>query len=322
MKKTLGALLTTFVFSTLWTSMSYALPNDWKREWPKTDFTKTNIDLSEIQSGGPPKDGIPSIDKPEFISVDKAKLTATEPVIGLVINGDARAYPLQVLTWHEIVNDTVGGTPATITYCPLCNAAIVFDRRLADGTVVDFGTTGKLRKSDLVMYDRQSESWWQQFSGEAIVGSRQGENLKMISARLESFELFKKRFPNGKVLVPNNRFMRDYGRNPYVGYDSASVPFLYSGEMPEGISPMARVVVVGNEAWSLALLREKRTITAGDVVLKWSAGQTSALDSERIANGRDVGNVVVMKGGEEAVYHVTFAFVFHAFDPEGKMHIQ
>ena len=148
-----------------------ATPAQWRIEgWNKTDFNKTSIDFTEILSGGPPKDGIPSIDNPKFVELDKmSDLAGTEPVIGLEINGDARAYPLRILIWHEIVNDVIGGTPIAVTYCPLCNSAVVFDRRF-EGKVLDFGTTGKLRNSDLVMYDRQTESWWQQFIGTAIVG--------------------------------------------------------------------------------------------------------------------------------------------------------
>jgi hypothetical protein len=144
-----------------------ANPSQWRLEWPKTDFSKTAVDFNTILSGGPPKDGIPSIDHPKFEQLAAGKASGwsagigdTEAVISLAINGDARAYPLRVLMWHEIVNDTVGGRPVTVTYCPICNAALTFDRAL-DGQVLDFGTTGKLRISDLVMYDRQTESWWQ-----------------------------------------------------------------------------------------------------------------------------------------------------------------
>ncbi|MFQ5765345.1 MAG: DUF3179 domain-containing (seleno)protein, partial [Rhodospirillales bacterium] len=127
-------------------------PLSWGWEWPKTDFTKKSVDLGEILSGGPPKDGIPSIDRPRFVPVAEEKdLAPSEPVVGLVIKGKARAYPLRILTWHEIVNDQLAGVPVTITYCPLCNSAVAFDRRV-DGRVLDFGTTGKLRKSDMVMY--------------------------------------------------------------------------------------------------------------------------------------------------------------------------
>ena len=227
-----------------------ASPSRWKYEWPNTDFTQSSVAFEEILSGGPPKDGIPSIDDPQFVAVaGHEDLAPTEPVIGLAINGDARAYPLRILTWHEIVNDTVGGVPVAVTYCPLCNAALVFERTV-EGEVTEFGTTGKLRKSDLVMYDRQTESWWQQFLGEAIVGERTGTRLALVPARLESWENFATRFPQGQVLIPNNRSMRSYGANPYVGYDSEALPFLYDGEMPEGIAPMKRVVAVGDRAWA------------------------------------------------------------------------
>ena len=145
-----------------------ANPDSWARQGWSTDFTKHSIDYSEILSGGPPKDGIPSIDNPAFLPVSEIEnLDDLEPVIGLELGGEARAYPLQVLMWHEIVNDTVGGRPVTVTYCPLCNAALVFDRMI-DGKPDTFGTTGKLRNSDLVMYDRRTESWWQQFTGEVL----------------------------------------------------------------------------------------------------------------------------------------------------------
>ena len=301
-------------------------PTSWKAEgWSKTDFTKHAVPFKDILSGGVPRDGIPSIDKPKFIPIaEETELSATEPVIGLVIDGDARAYPLRILTWHEIVNDVVGGRPVAVTYCPLCNAAIVFDR-LMDGKTLEFGTTGKLRNSDLIMYDRQTFSWWQQFTGEGIVGVMTGKALKMLPARLESFARFKARHPKGKVLIPNNPGMRPYGRNPYPGYDSLDQPFLFTGEFPKGIEPMARVVVVEvngkPQAIALDVLRKKGRMTLGELELSWSKGQASALDSPTLAEGRDVGNVVVTKPGKDgkradARYDLTFAFVFHAFHPQ------
>ena len=297
----------------------------WKLEWPKTDFSKTSIDLGEILSGGPPKDGIPSIDNPKFIPVaEVTDLADTEPVIGLIINGKARAYPLRVLTWHEIVNDELAGVPVTITYCPLCNSAIAFDRRL-DGKVLDFGTTGKLRHSDMVMYDRQTESWWQQFLGEGIVGEMTGKRLKTIPTRLESFANFKKRAPHGEVLVPNDPGRRNYGANPYTGYDTSAFPFLFRGDLPKGINPMVRVIVVEGEAWSMPLLKDKGKITRDGLTLSWRAGQNSALDTRSIARGRDVGNVVVQRrqGGKavDVGYDVTFAFVYNAFYPDRSIHM-
>lgn len=309
-------------------STAHSNPQRWKYEgWSKTDFSKSTIDFSEILSGGPPKDGIPSIDKPAFVAArDDTELQSNAPVIGLAINGDARAYPLRVLMWHEIVNDTVGGEPVTVTYCPLCNAAIVFKRTL-DGRVLEFGTTGKLRNSDLVMYDRQTQSWWQQFTGEAIVGEMVGKELEILPSRLESFASFRQRHPAGRLLVPNNVRMRNYGRNPYVGYDSTARPFLYRGEMPEGIPPMARVVVVREgarpAAIAMKLVREKTPIDFAGVTLSWQPGQASALDTAEISKGRDVGTIIAQRktatGVVDVPYDVTFAFVFHAFNKQSKI---
>lgn len=298
-------------------------PDHWAVTWPDTDFSRHAVPFDEIISGGVPKDGIPAIDEPEFAPArDVAHLyKGREPVIALAIDGAARAYPLGILMTHEIVNDTLAGVPVAVTYCPLCNSAIAFDRR-AGGRVLDFGVTGKLRHSDLVMYDRQSESWWQQFTGEAIVGEMTGTALAMLPVRVESFERFRERHPEGQVLL-NPR--GGPGHNPYRGYDSAERPFLYKGSFPEGIAPLAYVVAVGEEAWSLDLLRrEKRIETADGLVITWRRGQNSALDRNDIATGRDIGNVVVQREGPEGardeVYEVTFAFAFHAFHPDGTIH--
>ena len=141
----------------------------------RTDFSRHTVPYSEIMSGGVPRDGIPPLDNPSFVTQDEADdyVEDQEPVVVFEANGEAKAYPLQILTWHEIVNDEVGGLPVSVTYCPLCNSAVAFDRRL-DGVVYDFGTSGNLRNSDLVMWDRQTESWWQQLTGEAIVGELAG----------------------------------------------------------------------------------------------------------------------------------------------------
>src|SRR5262249_16899538 len=279
---------------------------------------------------------IPSIDAPRFerlndgaVSGWAARIGNAEPVISLAIRDDARAYPLSILIWHEIVNDIVGSTPVTVTYCPLCNTSLVFERTV-ENRVLDFGTTGKLRNSDLVMYDRQTESWWQQFGGDAIVGAMSGKRLHLIPSRLESFGRFRKRFPNGQVLIPNNPGARNYGTNPYAGYDAGGQqPFLYDGSLPHGIDPMERVIAVETRpgyhvAWSLPLLRERGTIDAGDIVIKWETGQTSALDKGIIGSGRDIGNVVVQRQQDgrlsDIPYDLPFAFAFHAFRPGSPIH--
>ncbi|MDP6874750.1 MAG: DUF3179 domain-containing protein [Alphaproteobacteria bacterium] len=305
-----------------------ANPSQWSREWPKTDFSKHSVPFDQIMSGGVSKDRIPSIDDPRYLAVAEAeKYAATEPVVGLTINGKSRAYPLSILIWHEIVNDVIDGVPVAVTFCPLCNAAVVFDRRV-DGLTLEFGTTGKLRYSDLVMYDRQSESWWQQFTGEAIIGERTGQKLRFLPARLESFAKFKARAPKGDVLVPTNPHMRQYGINPYRGYDSAHTPFLYRGKLPGVVAPLARVVAVGNRAWSVDFLQIKERIETEDgLILTFEYGQNSALDSAIIAEGREAGNVLVQRRDAngnlvDVHYRVDFAFAFHAFNPDAKIIVE
>lgn len=307
-------------------SAASADPAQWKTDWPRTDFTRHSVALDEIIHGGPPKDGIPSIDRPVLVAVgDVRGIGDTEPVISLDVNGDRRAYPLQILIWHEIVNDTVGGVPVAVTYCPLCNSAIAFERRL-DGRVLDFGVTGNLRNSDLVMYDRQTESWWQQFTGEAIVGELTGKSLRMLPVRVESFASYRSRVAGGKVLAPNDGRFRPYGMNPYEGYDSRDWPILFRGALPEGIPPLAYVVRVDDQAWPLELLRERKEIVAGDLRLRWTPGKNSVLDAQDIVEGRDIGNVIVERrtgdGYADAIHDVTFAFAFYAFFPDGRLHLE
>ena len=303
-------------------------PRDWLQEWPNTDFSRAEVAFREILSGGPPKDGILAIDDPHFSPVPQGGdlYADREPVMSVRIDGEARAYPLSILMWHEIVNDTLADTPISVTFCPLGNSGIVFDRRV-EGIETTFGTTGKLRNSDMVMYDRLTESWWQQFEGRAIIGAKTGVELARLPARLESFGEFAARNPTGRVLVPRDSTIRDYGRNPYVGYDGLPRPFLYDGEYDGPGLPLMRVVsVVGrDEAWSLGLLRQCGEIIVDDLVLRWRSGQASALDRARIDKGRDVGIVTVQRqqaegGLVDVSYDVPFAFAFRAFHPGAPIH--
>jgi hypothetical protein len=267
-----------------------------------TNFSIHNVPYSDILSGGPPKDGIPPLDSPEFVSVPEADswLKAVEPVILIEVEGDARAYPIQILMWHEIANDTVGGLPLTITFCPLCNTAIAF-KRTVNGQVLDFGTTGRLRYSNLIMYDRQTESWWQQATGEAIVGEQTGTQLEFYPATMISWQDFKTKHPDGSVLSRETGFARDYGKNPYFGYDDINqTPFLYSGETPDQLPPMARVLTIDMNdeavAYPYDVLSEAKVINDSvggqDVVVFWAQGTASALDAGSIPAGRDVGAAI------------------------------
>ncbi len=265
-----------------------------------TDFSTHSVDYEEILSGGPPKDGIPAINNPQFISIAEAEewLEDVEPVI-LYVNGEeARAYPIQILIWHEIANDTVGGEPVLITFCPLCNTAIAF-KRTVNGQVLDFGTTGRLRYSNLIMYDRQTETWWQQATGQAIAGALTCTQLEFENAPIISWKQFKENYPDGTVMSRETGHLRPYGENPYVGYDDVNQPpFLYFGpETPGVLSPVARVLAVDLSGEAVAypydLLAEvgvvNDTVGGVDLVVFWEAGTASALDRAIIPSGRDVG---------------------------------
>jgi hypothetical protein len=296
------------------------VPGRWKSAWPRTDFSQMSVDPSEIFSGGPPKDGIPAITGPEMIAASAEDgLDTREPVMVLELDGQpARAYPVRYLMWHEIVNDQAGDVPIAVTFCPLCNSGLIFDRRL-DGRVLEFGVSGMLRFSDMVMFDRQTESWWQQFQGLAIVGELLGAELTVLPALLESWEGYLTRNPGGLVMAKPKGHRRNYGANPYAGYDSGA-PFLYRGENPpHGIDPVARVVRVGNRAWPLTRLAEAGEITEAGYRLNWAEGQASALDTRAIGEGREVGDVRVtdVATGMGVVHEVVFAFAFHAFEPDG-----
>ncbi len=266
--------------------------------WPDTDFSKLTIDLDEVMSGGPPRDGIPAIDEPKFDDVTQASkwLEPREPVIRVLHAGEARAYPLQLLIYHEIVNDQIGDLPISVTFCPLCNSSVVFDRRL-DGKVLDFGTTGLLRKSDMVMYDRQTDSWWQQIIGKGIVGDYAGATLTQIPSEIISFEDFSMAHPDGRVVNRDTGFSRPYGNNPYRGYDGIDKsPFLFRGELDPRLPPMERVMhIVSGDAEKLYPFSTLKGVgvvndQVGDtaVVLFSRAGLLSVLDQSKIKDSREI----------------------------------
>jgi hypothetical protein len=291
-----------------------------------TDFSKALVPLDEFQSGGPPKDGIPAVDIPQFTPARAVDwLADREPVILVEIDGEARGYPLQILMWHEIANDQIGSTPVAVTFCPLCNTAIVFDRRL-DGTTYDFGTTGKLRNSDLVMYDRQTESWWQQFSGKALVGALAGKELEQIPARIVSFAELERMHPDAPVLNRDTGFVRDYGQNPYVGYDDVESPpfFPVDGDDDTRLAPKERVVYVEIDDRALAVpyatLMKESTVSVdtaqGRLVVRWRPSVASALDETFIREGWNVGAATVALDGRPVPFHEPFWFAVAAFRPD------
>ena len=266
-------------------------------EFPKTDFENQIVDITEITSGGPPRDGIPSIDVPRHVTTEEAAgwLDPGEPVIAVEIGGVARAYPLQILIWHEIANDELGGVPVSVTFCPLCNSAIVFDRRFG-GDILDFGTTGRLRMSDLVMYDRQTETWWQQLTGTGLIGTHAGAELVRLPANIVAWEEFRSAFPDATVLSRETGHSRPYGSNPYSGYDSSTQPFLLRGTPDPRLPAMERVLHVaagGTERiYPFGAFEQEPLINdevGGEPVVVISReGTLSVLDKPRIADSRRI----------------------------------
>lgn len=295
--------------------------------WANTDFCNHNIDFTSVLSGGVPRDGIPPVypvdyTYPEQVvrlggssptyqvgyrNVEEADALFEDqaPVIAVEINGDARAYPLGVLTRHEIANTEIGGELVAVTFCPLCNSALVFNR-VVDGQELHFGVSGFLRNSDLIMWDHETESWWQQATGEAIVGSMTGTQLEFVTSSLVSYGDFKAVYPTGQVFVAENartgNIEQGYDYNPYTNYDSnENRPFLFRGELDTRLAATERVVGYrGAEtdiAYPFSELEERVVINDvvddAPVVIFWQPGQRSALDANQISNSREVGSATV-----------------------------
>ena len=272
------------------------------------------ISLSELRRGGPPPDGIPAIDDPIMIPVAEVDFLAdTEPVVAIEINGEARAYPIQILIWHEIVNDIVGGIPVTITYCPLCNSALAYERTVTtqrdDSTssdvILDFGTSGLLLNSSLVMYDRQTETLWSHFTAEAVHGLLVGTRLRTLPVAMMSWATWREAHPDGRVLSRETGHTREYGQNPYPGYDTSVTPFLFQGEVDGRLTAMTRItgIALSPEANAAALaiplitlsesLVIQTTLAGTEIVVWWVPGTNSVLNLHDIALSKDVGSVGV-----------------------------
>lgn len=289
-------LLPAVIFILVGTVPLHAQQINWEN-W-KTDTANKVIALDELAPGGPPKDGIPSIDDPEFVSADQAEswIGPKEPVLAVEGDGEARAYPLQIMIWHEIVNDRFGGRPLLVTFCPLCYSALVFDRRV-DGEVLEFGVSGFLRHSDLVMYDRKTETLWQQFTGEAIVGAYVGTRLEQYPSQIISFTQFRERYPGGAVLSRNTGYGRNYGNNPYTGYDDIGTSPLVDTDTKD-MSPMEKVIGVRigerTKTYPYSITEKRKVINdrIGDtpLVVFHLEGARSALDASRLSESREDGS--------------------------------
>ncbi len=210
------------------------------------DLSNSTLPREQILHGGPPRDGIPALSDPKLIAADKADyLQPTSRVVGIEINGEARAYPIPILNWHEIVNDTVDGKRIAITYCPLCGTAVAFDASVG-GKATDFGVSGLLYNSDVLLYDRATESLWSQIMNQAISGPRVGTKLTAIPISHTTWRAWLADYPDTLVLSDDTGYSRDYGRDPYAGYEESRFTyFAVNNEAPDNYHP--KEVVLGLE---------------------------------------------------------------------------
>jgi hypothetical protein len=184
------------------------------------DLRDALIPTKAIEQGGPPRDGIPSIDKPRFVDAAKSGLKDHDRVLALARNGVARAYPVRILNWHEIVNDQIGGDAIAVTYCPLCGTGMAFDARLGGKQPASFGVSGLLYNSDVLLYDRGTESLWSQLLEQAVSGPMKATMLTPVPLTHTSWADWRSRHPRTEVLSTDTGFERDYERDPYAGYES------------------------------------------------------------------------------------------------------
>ncbi len=272
----------------------------------QTDWSKSTIDLADLAAGirtMDPRDTIPPIDNPQYESVSNAALWLTngDPGALVEVDGVARFFPLAIMTRHEIVNTDFGDTPVSVTYCPLCNTALAFDRRV-EGRTLRLGVSGLLRLSDMVMWDRETGSLWQQITGEAIVGDFAGTKLAPVSTSIVSFAQFRDTFPDGESLSEDTGYGIEYGANPYVGYSSADGPSgaFFREELDDRFPALSRVVGVQangiEKAYPFDAIAESGVINdlvgTEPVVLFWTDGAVDALDNGSIAASRAIGTGV------------------------------
>ena len=273
----------------------------------KTDITKTSIDLNQLLSGGPRKDGIPALDNPTFISMEDADIGDGVLGVYLDVDGDQRFYPYTILVWHEIINDVVGGRPVAVTFCPLCGTGIVYDRDIA-GEVLEFGVSGFLYESNMVMYDRSTESFWSQSLGRAIVGERLDTELDIVSMQLLTYGEVTTKYPGTQILSADTGHDRDYTFYPYGDYDESTSLFspVSVPDQRYALKELMYVFRVGDVSITFP-----RAAVKADVVEEWE------YNGHDLAVSRDGGEIFVEVDGEVVPGYVEMWFSWVAGHSDG-----
>ncbi len=271
------------------------------------------IPVDQILRGGPARDGIPALDDPRIVAAADAPWRDAERVVGVVLEGEARAYPLSILVWHELVNDRLGGRPILVSYCPLCGTALVFDRRI-DGSEGRFGVSGLLYRSDLLMFDRESESLWSQIGAEAVTGAKIGRRLTLLRATLERWGSWKRTHPETTVLSKRTGHRRPYERSPYGDYDRSRRLYFPAPQDPRYHPKMPTVGVRSSSGTARAYPKEE-VVRAGGRVEEGFAGATVSIRYDGEAE------VFVIDAPAEIEVIQGFWFAWMAFHPESSVFV-
>lgn len=281
------------------------------------DLSNSILPVDQILHGGPPRDGIPAISNPKLIEASAADyLRSGDRVVGIEINGEARAYPIPILNWHEIVNDEIDGKPFAVTFCPLCGTAVAFDASIA-GEATEFGVSGLLYNSDVLLYDRNTESLWSQILGKAVAGKQVGKSLTPIPVSHTTWQDWRETHPDTLVMSDDTGHTRDYSRNPYAGYeDSRQTYFAVNNEAPDNYHPKEVVLGLGVDgiykAYPFIELEKQGKVRFTDTVngtrfnFEWDARNRSIEISD------DAGNPVAGIQG--------FWFAWFAFHPDTQVY--
>ena len=279
------------------------------------DLGKAKIPVEEIKDGGSPKDGIPSIDQPEFKKASAVKLEEGARVLGVKVNGVAKAYPVSIMNYHEIVNDDFAGQPVVVTYCPLCGSGIAFDAAI-DGQAKTFGVSGLLYNSDVLLYDRQTESLWSQIMMQAISGPMAGKELQMLPTMNTSWGEWKKKYPDTWVLTENTGFQRDYSRSPYQGYEQSAQLYFDVAHKDDRFHPKESVIGIEIDgqfkAYPFSELEKRKNSRFKDQF----QGKELLINYHPDSRSATITN----EQGEELPALTTFWFAWYAFHPETEVY--
>lgn len=277
------------------------------------DLSQASVPIGHIERGGPPKDGIPAIDRPRFTSAAAAKLADDDRVLGIAREGIARAYPVRILNWHEVVNDRFGARSVVVTYCPLCGTGMAFEPP-AVTRVAGFGVSGLLYNSDVLLYDRATQSLWSQILSTAISGPLKGSVLPSVPLSHTSWADWRRRHPGTEVLSTDTGYERDYARDPYAGYDR--VPrLIFDVQHRDGRHPLKEWVLglrVNGTAKAYPFGVLERAVDRSGTLHDTVAGQRLTIHYDRVHRTAEA----VDERGRPLTGLMAFWFAWVAFHPD------